>query len=119
MMGGITETRKLATWAESYDVMVAPHNVGGPVSTAAALHLAAAMPNFKILEHFNDFVDPFVSQAARGIPAVTDGAFPLPPGPGLGITLDEDVIAAHPRRPVHLNLFGDRWHLRGRVEEHV
>src|SRR5438552_9711984 len=119
MMGGISETRKLATWAESYDVMVAPHNVGGPVSTAAALHLAAAMPNFKILEHFNDFVDPFVSQAARGIPTVTDGSFSLPQGPGLGITLDEDVIAAHPRRPIHLNLFGDRWHLRGRERERV
>jgi len=119
MMGGITETRKLAAWAESYDVLVAPHNVGGPVSTAAALHLAAAIPNFKILEHFNDFVDPFVSQAARGIPTVTDGSFPLPNGPGLGITIDEDVIAAHPRRPIHLNLFGDRWHLRGRERERV
>jgi galactonate dehydratase len=119
MMGGITETRKLATWAESYDVMVAPHNVGGPVSTAAALHFAAATPNFKILEHFNDFVDPFVSDAARGLPAVSAGSFPLPPGPGLGITLDEDVIAAHPRRPIHLNLFGDRWHLRGRERERV
>jgi galactonate dehydratase len=119
MMGGILETRKLATWAESYYVMVAPHNVGGPVSTAAAIHLAAATPNFKTLEHFNDFVDPFVSEAARGIPAVVDGAFPLPTAPGLGITLDEAVIAAHPRRPIHLNLFGDRWHLRGRerVEE--
>ena len=119
MMGGITETRKLASWAESYDVMVAPHNVGGPVSTAAALHFAAATPNFKILEHFNDFVDPFVSEAARGVPAVSDGSFPLPPGPGLGITLDEDVIAAHPRRPIHLNLFGDRWHMRGRERERV
>jgi len=77
------------------------------------------MPNFKILEHFNDFVDPFVSQAARGIPTVTDGSFPLPTGPGLGITLDEDVIAAHPRKAIHLNLFGDRWHLRGRERERV
>jgi galactonate dehydratase len=119
MMGGILETRKLATWAESYYVMVAPHNVGGPVSTAAALHLAAATPNFKILEHFNDFVDPFVRDAAAGLPAVTDGSFPLPEGPGLGIHLDEDVIAAHPRRPIHLNLFGERWHLRGRETERV
>ena len=114
MMGGISETRKLATWAESYNVLVAPHNVGGPVSTMAAIHLAAATPNFKILEHFNDFTAPFVKEAARGVPDVVDGAFPLPTAPGLGITLDEAVIAAHPRRPVHLNLFGDQWHLRGR-----
>ncbi|HEV8229015.1 MAG TPA: mandelate racemase/muconate lactonizing enzyme family protein [Candidatus Limnocylindria bacterium] len=113
MLGGIAETRKLASWAESYYVMVAPHNVGGPVSTAAAIHAAAAMPNFKILEHFNDFTDPLVKAAARGVPDVADGSFPLPQGPGLGVSLDEDVIASHPRRPVHLNLFGDRWHLRG------
>ncbi len=114
MMGGITETRKLASWAESYYVMVAPHNVGGPVSTAAALHFAAAAPNFKILEYFNDFTAPFVKAAAPGVPDVTDGSFPLPEGPGLGVRLDEDLIAEHPRRPIHLNLFGDGWHLRGR-----
>lgn len=113
MMGGILETRKLASWAESYYVMVAPHNVGGPVSTAAAVHLAAATPNFKVLEHFNDFTEPFIKAAAPGLPEVEDGAFDLPTAPGLGVVLDEALIAEHPRRAVHLNLFGDRWHLRG------
>jgi galactonate dehydratase len=117
MMGGILETRKLASWAESYYVLVAPHNVGGPVSTAAAVHLAAATPNFKILEHFNDFAEPFVSAAAPGVPAVIDGAIPLPTAPGLGVTLDETVLTEHPRRPVHLALFSDDWHFRGRERE--
>lgn len=117
MMGGILETRKLASWAESYYVLVAPHNVGGPVSTAAALHVAAATPNFKILEHFNDFAEPFVRAAALGLPAVVDGAIPLPSAPGLGVTLDDSVIAEHPRRQVHLALFSDDWHLRGRELE--
>ena len=39
--GGILETQKLAAWADTYYVLVAPHNVGGPVATAANLHLAA------------------------------------------------------------------------------
>ena len=39
--GGIIETKKLAAGADAYYVLVAPHNVGGPVSTAANLHLAA------------------------------------------------------------------------------
>ena len=47
--GGLLETKKLAAWAEAYYLLVAPHNVGGPVSTAAALHFAASTPNFKIL----------------------------------------------------------------------
>src|SRR5207253_685651 len=37
--GGILETKKLTAWADAYYVLVAPHNVGGPVSTAANLHL--------------------------------------------------------------------------------
>ncbi|MDE0609853.1 MAG: mandelate racemase/muconate lactonizing enzyme family protein [Anaerolineaceae bacterium] len=111
--GGILNTKKLAAWAESYYVLIAPHNVGGPVSTAAALHLAACTTNFKIQEHFNDFADAFVLEAAPGLPRVVDGYFSLPKGPGLGVTLDEDVIAANPRQKVHLNLFAEDWHKRG------
>ena len=60
-------------------MLVAPHNVGGPVSTAAALHLAACTPNFKIQEHFNDFGEAYVKAAAPGVPEVVDGYFALPP----------------------------------------
>jgi galactonate dehydratase len=113
MCGGISETRKIAAWAESYYVLVAPHNVGGPVSTAAALHLAACTPNFTIQEHFNDFVDPYVKEAAPGNPDVVDGCFDLPSGPGLGVTLDEDVVAEHPPQRLGLDLYAEDWHLRG------
>jgi galactonate dehydratase len=112
MCGGILETRRIAAWAEAYYVLVAPHNVGGPVSTAAALHLAAVTPNFKIQEHFNDFGEAFVKEAAPGNPEVVDGYFALPQGPGLGVTLDEDVVAEHPRRTIHFDLFAEDWHLR-------
>jgi galactonate dehydratase len=114
--GGLLNAKKLAAWAEAYYVMVAPHNVGGPVSTAAALHLAACTMNFKIQEHFNDFADSYVKAAAPGLPEVVDGAFSLPQGPGLGVTLDEAVIAAHPRQKVHFNLFAQDWHKRGGVD---
>jgi hypothetical protein len=30
----------------------------------------------------------------------------------LGVTLDEDVIAASPRRQTHFNLFAEDWHKR-------
>ena len=110
--GGLLNTKKLAAWAEVYYVLMAPHNVGGPVSTAAALHLAASTPNFKIQEHFNDFSEAFVKEAAPGVPEVVDGAFPLPQGPGLGVTLNEDVIQAHPKQNIHFNLFKEDWHKR-------
>ena len=110
--GGILNTKKLAAWAEAYYMLIAPHNVGGPISTAAALHLAACTPNFKIQEHFNDFAEAYVKKAAPGNPEIEDGYFALPTGPGLGVTLDEDVVAANPRRRVHFNLFAEDWHRR-------
>jgi galactonate dehydratase len=115
--GGILETKKLAAWAESYYMLVAPHNVGGPISTAAALHLAACTPNFKIQEHFNDFADSYVKAIAPGNPEVIDGYFALPQGPGLGITFDEEAAKAHPRQKVFFNLFDENWHLRQAVIE--
>jgi len=111
-VGGILETRKIAAWADAHYVLVAPHNVGGPISTAAALHVAACTTNFKIQEHFNDFTEAFVKESAPGNPEVVDGSFALPTRPGLGVTLDEDLIAEHPARRIHFNLFQDEWHLR-------
>jgi galactonate dehydratase len=110
--GGLLYTKKLAAWAEAYYMLVAPHNVGGPVSTAAALHLAACTHNFKIQEHFNDFTEAFVKEAAPGLPEVVDGYFALPTGPGLGVKLNEDVVQAHPREEIHFNLFAEDWHKR-------
>jgi galactonate dehydratase len=110
--GGISEARKLAAWAESYYMLMAPHNVCGPVATAANLHLAACTPNFKIQEHFNDFADAWVKGAVVKYPEVVDGYFSLPDTPGLGVTLNEDFIAAHPREHVHFDLFKEDWHKR-------
>jgi galactonate dehydratase len=114
-VGGLSESRKIAAWADASYVLVAPHNVGGPVSTAAALHLAACTTNFKIQEHFNDFAEAYVKESAPGNPEVVDGYFELPSGPGLGVTLNEDVIAEHPARALHFNLFQDQWHKRQAV----
>lgn len=110
--GGILETKKLAAWAENYYVLMAPHNVGGAISTAAALHFAASTPNFKIQEHFNDFSDEWVKSVAPGNPEVVDGYFALPQGPGLGVTLDLEAAKAHPRQKVFFNLFAENWHRR-------
>jgi galactonate dehydratase len=110
--GGILETKKIAAMAEAGGLLVAPHNVGASVGTAAALHLAACVPNFKIQEYFNDFDEPFVAETALGLPPVVDGYFALPAGPGLGVTFNEEVVRAHPYRRQHFNLFADDWQRR-------
>jgi galactonate dehydratase len=110
--GGFLETKKIAAMGDMCYMTVAPHNVGGPVSTATALHFAACTTNFKIQEHFNDFSEAWVKEAATGCPEVVDGYFSLPNGPGLGMELNEDLIAEHPYREGSFNLFENDWHKR-------
>ncbi|MGF6886932.1 galactonate dehydratase [Nocardia sp. GAS34] len=115
--GGLWEAKKLAAAAESHYILMAPHNVGGPISTAANLHLAATTVNFKVQEHFNDFADVFVKECCPGLPEVVDGYFPLPQGPGLGIALDHEKLADHPRKPVNFNLFSTGWERRQAADD--
>jgi len=95
--GGILELKKIAAMAEAYYIKVAPHNPNGPVATAASLHLSAAIPNFLILETAKNEPHRTISQKV-GL-TIKDGWIELPTTPGLGIELDEEVIAAHPYSP--------------------
>lgn len=99
--GGILETRNIAAMAEAYYVKVAPHNPNGPVATAASVQLAAAIPNFLILELAQS--EPYRTQVQKVGLKVEKGYINLPTGPGLGIELDEEVIAAHPYRASDYN----------------
>jgi galactonate dehydratase len=112
--GGFTGLKRLAGWAEAYELPLAPHNVCGPVGTAANIHFAVATPNHLILEHFNDFADPWVSDLVDAAPAIdpVDGCFPVPTGPGLGVRLDHDACAEHPRTHGGIFLFTDGWERR-------
>lgn len=87
--GGITEGRLIAGMAEAYYAVVAPHNPMGPISLAAGLHLAASIPNFLVQEQVSlgegYLKHPFKLQK--------DGTLLIPTGPGLGIELDEDLMA--------------------------
>ena len=113
--GGFTGLRRLAAWAEAYELPLAPHNVCGPVGTAANIHFAVATPNHLILEHFNDFADPWVSDLVDAAPAIdpADGCFSVPTGAGLGVRLDHDACAEHPRTHAGIFLFSEGWERRG------
>ena len=111
---GLLEGKKIAAMADASYVTFAPHNVGGPLSTAACLQLAACTTNFKIQEHFNDFVDSWVKESAKGpgAPEVVDGYFALPSGPGLGVEVNWELIKDHPMTGNTFNLFQEDWHRR-------
>ena len=95
--GGIKETLKIAALAETYHVMVAPHNPNGPVGTAATVaRRRAVMPNFLILEYAQSPTRDACQAASEAeCFKARNGRIELPTRPGLGIDLDEDV----PRRP--------------------
>lgn len=111
-IGGIGETRKLAATAETHYVLIAPHNVGGSVLTAASLQLAFSTPNFKILEHFNDFADSEIKRVVKGAPQVVDGYFDLSDAPGLGVELDTDAAAEFPQQQARFDLWAEGWERR-------
>ncbi|HYL03858.1 MAG TPA: mandelate racemase/muconate lactonizing enzyme family protein [Steroidobacteraceae bacterium] len=102
-VGGILEAKKIAALAEVQHVQIAPHLYCGPVVGAANIQLATCSPNFLILEgierwqgfHAEVLVKPIRWEAGYVIP---------PTGPGLGVELNEQVIAAHPYRGTMLHL---------------
>jgi galactonate dehydratase len=92
--GGISETKKIATMAETYYLPIAPHNCGGPVLHFATAHVAANLTNLFIMEsvrrHYNEEYEGLVTR--KLVPEVS-GELSLPPGPGLGVELSSEVLA--------------------------
>jgi galactonate dehydratase len=86
--GGIMEARLIAGMAEAYYATLAPHNPLGPISLASGLQLAASIPNFLCQEQVN-LGDGYLKQPFK----VEDGHVQLPTGPGLGIEIDENLLA--------------------------
>jgi L-alanine-DL-glutamate epimerase-like enolase superfamily enzyme len=94
--GGILETKKIGDAAQEHGVPMAMHFAGTPVSCMANVHCAAATENFLVLE--NHSVDvPWWSELVEGIekPIVNRGYIKVPEKPGLGITLNEEVVKQH------------------------
>lgn len=89
--GGITEVRRIASLADTWYVPVAPHNPGGPICTAAAMHLAASVPNFFVLEQMEP-QRAVRDRASKPAIRFDDGHFLLPEGPGLGIEPDLEML---------------------------
>jgi L-alanine-DL-glutamate epimerase-like enolase superfamily enzyme len=95
--GGILETHKIGDMAEEYGVPMAMHFAGTPVSCMANVHCAAATLNFLALENHSLDVPWWSSMVLEGVnkPIVNKGFIDVPDRPGLGVTLNEDVIKQH------------------------
>ena len=92
--GGITEAMRIAALAESHGVSLAPHLWGGALNFAAGLQIMAASPAAVIAE-YSLGANPLLHDLAEESFEVKDGMVAIPDRPGLGITIDEDFLAAH------------------------
>src|SRR4051795_1171828 len=98
--GGILETKKIGDGAQEYGVAMAMHLPGTPVSCLANVHCAAGTESFLVLE--NHSVDvPWWNDLVEGIekPIVNHGFITVPDKPGLGITLNDEVMKQHLLEP--------------------
>jgi len=112
--GGITETRKIASLAEVFDVQLAPHCPLGPLALASCLQVGFATPNFLIQEqsigiHYNQGAEVLDYLVDTTPLRFVDGHVERLTGPGLGIEIDEQVVRAADKR-------GHAW--RGPVWRH-
>ena len=95
--GGILETHKIGDIAEEYGVPMAMHFAGTPVSCMANVHCAAATQNFLAVENHSLDVSWWSSMAQEYLktPIVSHGWIEVPDRPGLGVTLNEEIIRQH------------------------
>jgi galactonate dehydratase len=91
--GGLTEAKKIANWAETYYLPIAPHDCGGPVSHHAVWHLSVATPNLMIMETVRRHYESLYGKIATQAGAVSGGKLGLPEGPGLGVELRPEFLS--------------------------
>lgn len=95
--GGPSEMKRMATMMEAYNVLLAPHNPNGPLSTLASAHVCASVPNFFRQEFmFNDvpWRDEVITYPIKDM--VKKGYLLLSERPGLGVDLIEGEMEKHP-----------------------
>jgi len=98
--GGISELRRIAAMAETFDVAVAPHCPLGPIALAACLQIGVCTPNHQIQEmsvgmHYNVEAGEYDIHSYVTNPevfVVRDGYVEALQKPGLGIEINEDLV---------------------------
>ena len=92
--GGITETLRIAKLAAEHGVGTVPHAWKSGIIKAASLHVNAVLPDGRYQEYCVADTPINTSLTVERLPIEADGCVAVPTAPGIGITLDEDVVAS-------------------------
>ncbi|MSP83431.1 MAG: mandelate racemase/muconate lactonizing enzyme family protein [Alphaproteobacteria bacterium] len=95
--GGFTELMRIADLCEYYGAEVATLAWHTGITAAAARHFQAAVANAPVIEYFPPelFGSPLRRDLVSPEPKVVDGNIALPTEPGLGIALNEEIVAKY------------------------
>jgi galactonate dehydratase len=125
--GGITELKAISILAEAHYAGMLPHAKEGIIGAVASMHVAASIPNFVCHElpslqaAPNDGVDrSYLGKSYITKPlTMTNGEIMVADnfdGPGLGLTLDENIIENEKNVPEWE--FPEMWDTDGSVKDH-
>ncbi|MCC6860189.1 MAG: mandelate racemase/muconate lactonizing enzyme family protein [Bryobacterales bacterium] len=92
--GGFTAARKIVHMAEMANRLVIPHSWSSDLLTAASLHLNAFQRRAVFVE-FNTSQGPLSRELVREPLRMVDGCLAVPCGPGLGVEVNEEIIARY------------------------
>lgn len=93
LCGGLSEAKKIADMAWTYDSNVQIHVCGSPISKAAALQIEAAIPNFLIHEHHQRALNLESRATCKYDYQPVNGKYKVPDLPGIGQEPTEETIA--------------------------
>jgi galactonate dehydratase len=105
--GGYTEMVKICKLVGPAGIEFSPHNPTSPLCTLASLHVSAVVENFLIFEHQLAENERYQDIMIGTHPPLVNGCYPIPDAPGAGMTLNEDVVKAHPWRVLAPNMIRD------------
>ena len=88
--GGITEVMEVGRMAAAHGALLAPHTWCDAVGVVANAHVVAASPNGLTCE-VDQTGNRFIEELVGPLP-IADGMLDLGDRPGLGITLNEDLV---------------------------
>jgi L-alanine-DL-glutamate epimerase-like enolase superfamily enzyme len=91
--GGITESRKIATLADTYSLPVSMHDCTGPFTLLAGVHLAISAPNAIYQETVRAYIRTWYRDLIPDVIQITNGRILPPAGAGIGAALLPSVLS--------------------------
>ena len=88
--GGLTVCQQVSQMCSGTPTVCVPHCFSTGINLAASLHWMASVGGD--LVEYCLRPSPLMRKLVSNLPPLEDGRVPVPTGPGLGITLDEEIL---------------------------